>query len=996
MHGSPIEIFYSYTPKDASFRAALEKHLSLLHRQGLITTWYDRLIVPGTDWKQAVDTHLERASIILLLISADFLASDYCYGKEMQRALELHQALRTRVIPILLRPVVWQDAPFAHLQVLPSNMKAITTWKNRDAAFVNVAASLRRAIEGLSLSETSASRAVLPAIWNIPYPRNFFFLGREDIFSQLRAQLLADQPTALSQPQAISGLGGIGKTQIAIEYAYRNYQSYQAVLWVRAESVEALVSSYVSLARLLVLPEREARDQIITVQAVKTWLQTHHQWLLILDNADDLSLIPDFLPTPQLGGGHLLLTTRAQSLGGLANRIEVDTLDQMSGILLLLRRSGLLALGSPLDLAKDEDRLLAEQIWQELDGLPLAIDQAGAYLEETHCSLIDYVYLLHTQKTSLLKQRGGLVPNHPDSVYTTFTLAINAATRYDAAAVDLLKVCALLYPDAMPEELFRQGASYLGQNLVIASADLLTWNKLLATVCAYSLLQRQPGEQTLSIHRLAQAVLQEHMLELEHRQWIHSIINALEAVFPQSELTSWRSCERLISHVLRCVEQALHWEHTSLELASLLCKAADYLSDRAQYKQAEPLYERALLIRENALGPMHPEITDPLHHLGLLYREQGRYAEAKALYERALRIREQTLGLEHPQVAALLNDLADLYNSQRKYKEAELLYERTIYIQEQSLGLEHPQLAFSLHGLANLYVGQGMYTKAELLFQRAIHIRERMLGLEHPQLAYSLNDLADLYNDLGEYTKAELLFRQALIICERTLGPEHPQLAFSLNGLGEVYREQGKYGEAELLHRRALQIREQVLGPAHPRVTYSLHALADLYKEQGKYEEAELLYQRALRIREQIPGYEHPDIAYSLYKLANLYIEQQQYEKAEPLYKRALQVWQTTFGSDHFQMAYAFHGLANLYSRQEKYEQAELLYQRALHIWESIFGSSHFLVADVLHDFAKSQKLQDKDENARSMYQIALNIRKRVFGENHRKTLQTLECLEYT
>src|SRR6266566_3910496 len=211
---TPIEVFYSYAHKDATFRAELEKHLRLLHRQGLITAWHDRQIVPGTDWTRAIDTHLERASVILLLISPDFLASDYCYGIEMQRALERHQANQAYVIPVLLRPVDWQSAPFAHLQTLPTNAKAITTWRNRDAAFADVAAGLRRALEDLSLLEASAPRAALPGIWNIPYPRNSFFLGREEIFSRLRMQLQAGQATALSQPQAISGLGGIGKTQI--------------------------------------------------------------------------------------------------------------------------------------------------------------------------------------------------------------------------------------------------------------------------------------------------------------------------------------------------------------------------------------------------------------------------------------------------------------------------------------------------------------------------------------------------------------------------------------------------------------------------------------------------------------------------------------------------------------------------------------------------------------------------------------------------------------
>src|SRR6266571_2896146 len=195
---TPVEVFYSYAHKDEPFRAELENHLSLLRRQGLITVWHDRHILPGTHWAQAIDEHLERASIILLLISADFLASDYCYGVEMKRVLERHQANEARVIPILLRSVDWKDAPFAYLQALPTDAKPISTWRNRDAAFTDIAAGIRRVIEDLSSLAASAPRAALPPVWNVPYSRNSFFIGREELLARLRRQLQTGQATALS------------------------------------------------------------------------------------------------------------------------------------------------------------------------------------------------------------------------------------------------------------------------------------------------------------------------------------------------------------------------------------------------------------------------------------------------------------------------------------------------------------------------------------------------------------------------------------------------------------------------------------------------------------------------------------------------------------------------------------------------------------------------------------------------------------------------------
>src|SRR2546430_6942525 len=193
-----VEVFYSYAHKDETFRKTLDEHLSLLQRQGLITAWHDRRILPGTDWSQAIDEHLERASVILLLISADFLASDYCYGLEMQRALQRHQANEARVILILLRPVEWNKAPFALLQALPTGAKPITTWRNRDAAFTDVAAGIRRVIEDLSSLQASAPRATLPLVWNVPYPHNAFFIGRDEILTDRKSTRLNSSHSQIS------------------------------------------------------------------------------------------------------------------------------------------------------------------------------------------------------------------------------------------------------------------------------------------------------------------------------------------------------------------------------------------------------------------------------------------------------------------------------------------------------------------------------------------------------------------------------------------------------------------------------------------------------------------------------------------------------------------------------------------------------------------------------------------------------------------------------
>src|SRR6266516_4006866 len=895
--GVPFTIFCSYAHKDEALCRQLQTHLRVLERQGRLFLWHDRLIAAGSEWVKAIDEHLTAASLILLLISPDFFASDYCYGIEMSTALQRQQANQARVIPILLRPVHWQDAPFAYLKALPIDGKPITLWHNRDAAWTNVVTGIHQAINELYPLGASTSNA-FPTIWNVPYPRNTFFTGREDLLATLVSHLRAYQPAALSQPQAMSGLGGVGKTQLAVEYAYRYAQDYEVVLWSAADSRETLISGFVELANLLNLPERNEADQSKSVAAVKHWLGSHGKWLLILDNADDLSLLNDFLPSVR--PGHILFTTRAHALGGLATRIEVGTPTQQIGMLLLLRRAGLLALDAPLEQAEEADGVGAQQLWQALGGLPLALDQAGAYIEEAQCSVQDYLQLFQEQPPELLKQRGGILQDHPDSVYTTLSLSIGAAVQRDAAVVDLLRVCALLHPDGIPEELFRQGASHLGSALAPACANLLAWNRLLATVSAYSLLYRQPAEKTLSMHRLVQAVLQDGMPEPEQAMWTERIIAVLKTAFPDPRKhTTWNACERLVPHVLTCTMRTRSWKDPHRGLASLLSKTAGYLAKRAQYLEAEPLYQRVLFMWEQARGPEHPQVAHSLVNLATLYEEQGKYTAAEPLYQRALHIHEQKLGPKHPQTAHSLVNLATLYREQRRYTEAEAFYQRALQIWEQAQGAEHPDGAYALQDLATLYREQGKYTAAEPLYGRALQIWEQVRGGEHSDLAYPLIGLATLYREQGRYTEAEPLYKQAVHIWEQVRGPEHPQVAYSLHGLATLYREQGKYAEAELLYRRALRILEQMLGPEYPNVARLLTDLAILYRKQGKDVEAEGLYQQALHICEHCLGAQHPETAEALHNFAVFNHAQGNKDEAEYLYQGALAVREQTLGPKH-------------------------------------------------------------------------------------------------
>jgi tetratricopeptide (TPR) repeat protein/DNA-binding XRE family transcriptional regulator len=773
-------------------------------------------------------------------------------------------------------------------------------------------------------------------IWYVPFHRNPFFTGREAILQQLSSTLHSRKIATMTQ--ALSGLGGIGKTQTALEYAYHFREHYQALLWVQADTRKLLLASIAALAAVLDLPEQRDSDQHQAVLAVQRWLRSHSQWLLIVDNLEELDLIEEFFPG---GMGQILVTTRAHATGPLANRIELAPMSVREGALLLLRRAKLLSPEASLEQASAADRAGAEAIAALLDGLPLALDQAGAYLEETGSSLASYQAHFQRQQYVLLQRRGKVAGSHPASVTTTIVLSCERVAREHPEAIELLRCCAFLHAEAIPEEMLQAGASCLGSTLGPVVADPYQLDLALASLRSASLVMRQPETRTLSVHRLVQAVLRDQMEPAEVRQWGERVIAMVNAAFPKPVFESWPQCERLLAQALACIPLIEQGGGSLPEAGELCTRVGMYLMERGRYKEAEALLAQAVVLGEHQPGLDCSTLIFRLMRQAELSWRQGKYEEAERLLRRAQALGEQHLGPSHPRTAEILNDLALLYCSLEKYGQAELLYQQALDVQEQQLGPRAIETLNTVNNLSLLYWKQGKYEQADPLLQRALHIREQQLGSTHPHTIQSLSNLATLYREQGRYEEAEPLYQQALQTWEQQMGPEHPDTAVMLTNLATLYRHQGKYEEAEPLYQRARCIREQQLGPEHPETAITLANLATLYREQGRYEEAELLYQRALHSWEQQLDPEYSRIATALNDLAILYQNQGKYEEAESLHQRARRMYEQQLEADHPDVAVILNSLATLYQRQGRYEEAEPLYQRALEICERRLGPAH-------------------------------------------------------
>ena len=465
-------------------------------------------------------------------------------------------------------------------------------------------------------------------IENVPYERNPFFTGREPLLRQLHEMLHRKGSSALSQPQALSGLGGIGKTQTALEYSYRYRHEYHAIFWIRAESEAALNTSYAEIAKRLALPEQEAPDPDKIIQAVKHWLEQHEQWLLIFDNADTPASLKSYVPRNTTGKGHLLLTSRAQvfDMLGIARPMEVQEMQPEEAVEFLLKRTG-------RDEPESQERTAGEQLAKELGYLPLALEQSSAYILEKNARFQDYLASYRKQRLALLNKAQPKATDYPESVETTWAINFREVEKEPAAA-DVLRLSAFLGPDHIPLELLTKGAGHLGpvlsEVLARATDDPLVLDETLEPLTRYSLIHRDVDAQTYSLHRLVQEVVKDKMDAATRQRWAERAVRMVDESFPYAEVAPWPLSQRYLLHALECATHIKQHHMAFFEAAYLLNSVGVYFWSRGQYEDVEPLFQQAQTIMEQVEGPNTLNEAASLIDLANLYARPGEGRASRA------------------------------------------------------------------------------------------------------------------------------------------------------------------------------------------------------------------------------------------------------------------------------------------------------------------------------------------------------------------------------
>jgi tetratricopeptide (TPR) repeat protein len=799
------DFFISYNKADKAWAVWIAWELENVGFTCVLQAWDFR---PGGNFVLEMDKAAKLASRTIAVLSPDYLTSQFtqpewaaAFAKDPTGAKGILVPVRVRKCEPegLLGPIIYID--LVGLDEVSARETLIAGVKKRRAK-----PSLPPRFPGAAPPrEAPRFPGALPSIWNVPHARNPNFTGRGQLLEDLRKSLLEGKTAALT---ALHGLGGVGKTQLALEYAYRFAPDYDLVWWVRAEDAFSLAGDYAGLAGPLNLPEKELADQSAQVVAVRQWLSQNGKWLLIFDNAGEPQDLTAY--RPQGGGGQVLITSRNPTWRRVARPLDVKVWDRPESVAFLLKRTG------REEAAGEGEKAAPGQLADELGDLPLALEQAGAYIEACGCSISQYLEMFRSRHEEMLK-RGKPSREYPDTVATTWELSFQKVQEASPAAADLLNLCAFLAPDDIPKKLLVEGAKHLPESLAATGQDHVALNDALAVLRRYSLME--VADDALAMHRLVQAVVRDRLDEEGKEQWAEVAVDLLNGVYSgdfHSQVDRWLWWGRILPHALSAVGYTENFRLAMPTAGRLLNQAGFYLNNRAEFGAANDCFKRALAIDEATYGPNHPQVAIAMNNLGGVLRSLGDPEGAKTHFERALAIDEAAYGPDHPKVAICVNNLGGVLRVLGDLKGAKVHYERALAIDEAAYGPDHPKVAIRVNNLGGVLRALGDPAAARAHYERSLAIDEAAYGPDHPKVAIRVNNLGGVLRALGDPAAARAHYERALAIMEKVYGPSHPHVATIVNNLGGVLRALGDLVGARTHYERALTICRQFLGEDHP------------------------------------------------------------------------------------------------------------------------------------------------------------------------------------
>jgi tetratricopeptide (TPR) repeat protein len=654
----------------------------------------------------------------------------------------------------------------------------------------------------------------------LPYPSiGDLFKGRDEFMGRLR-ESLTRAPGGRMAVVSLFGLGGVGKTRVAVEYARAHADKYSALLFAVAETPEALRRNLAALAGTLA-PQLDTTDDEVRRATVLDWLNANPGWFLVLDNIDSKPALAEVEKLlGGLAGGHVVVTSRLANFSGNFQPLELDVLTIEDAAAFLLART------KGRRRAATDDEAKAREVAKELGRLALALEQAAALIGKRRLTFGQYLEQWRSKRDEVLAWFDETMTGYPRAIAVTWQASV---AQLSEGGRRLLERLAWLAPEKVPEALI---------DVPIPDAEAETLRDAFDDLAAYSLVTRDAEGPFFLVHRLVQDVTRRSLASEARQRSLIAALGWIDAAFAgnPNDVRYWPTLDPLVPHA-RTVAAHADAAGISGSTARLMNQLGMLLDEKALHVEAEQLIRRSLAIDEKSFGPDHPNVAIRLNNLAQLLQDTSRLVEAEPLMRRALAIDEKNLGPDDPTVAIRLNNLATLLHATKRFIEAEPLIRRSLAINEKSFGPGHPDVAIRLNNLATLLQDTNRYDEAEPLTRRALAIDEKSFGLDHPKVAIRLNNLAQLLQATNRLVEAEPLMRRALKIDEKNFGPDHPKVAIRLNNLARLLQATNRLVEAEPLMRRAVAIFVEFTrrtGHRHPYLDAVLANYAGLLAVMGK------------------------------------------------------------------------------------------------------------------------------------------------------------------
>ncbi|KAG8713433.1 hypothetical protein FRC11_012167 [Ceratobasidium sp. 423] len=732
-------------------------------------------------------------------------------------------------------------------------------------------------------------------------PPSLSFTGREDILESLREYFFDHHRDR--HIYVLYGLGGAGKTQIALAFIHRHKKLFWDVFLIDATSCDTVSTGLKQLA--------QRANAGSTVEDTLDWLVSReHRWLIVFNNADDPHLdLHDYFP--DCSHGDILITSRNRDMvlhtSDPSSCCRIGEMNITDAHALLLKTSGICA--------SVQTKASIDTLIQKLGLHALAITQAGAYMRTTNCSVDEYLDLFSSSQDRLMRFRPRAQSDgYKLTVYATWDVTY---PRLMSGAAQLLGVMSFMHHDGISTRFFKTAVSrfpqfepeiplttaeslnrstvqgFLG---LFARSDLswnaLGWQELVSNLQSFSMIDYDSTSETYTIHPLVHAwcrnFAQDTKALVECAAWVISLCVNWKYT---SEDYAFRRL--LLPHATSLLKASQSITPTLAVELALIFYEASHLA------MAEKLCAYTLNVSKVRLGSANAKTLMRTYHLAATYQKQGRWKDASDLLHEVVTVRRRLLGDEHPDTLTCIHTLASTYESQGQYDQAEKLLVEVVEVSNRVLGEEHPDTMTSIHNLASIYESQGDWKKAGVLLLGVIKTRTAILGKNHPDTLASTYTLASVYESQGLWEQAETMLLKVVETAKSEFGPVHTHTLTSMHALASVYKNQNLLEQAKALLIKVVEVSKQVLGKEHPDTLSSVSLLASTYACQGRLKDAEELQLYEMETSKRVLGPRHPDTLTSMHNLAEIYRNSDRLPAAAKLMKEVVSLSTEALGAQH-------------------------------------------------------------------------------------------------